>query len=299
MQHLDYPKNKFTVSVIDNGSIDKTFEIAKQFSDIKVFRKIGGLVGSVRNFGADLSSTSKYIAFLDSDCLVPRSWLMDASEILKDDTIGAVGGGYLAPENGTWVETAWVVEQHIPQIQVKALAGGCFIVRRELFEALGGFNEQLGAGEDDELTQRIIKQGLKVLCVSQLAVVHLGYPKRLRDIVKRQVWHGSSQLYSAENYFDPLLMLTHIVLLGIILSVLLVLGGNYLAALLVAASGLIVSSILAFYKKASKAGLFNIGVKKSIQMIIIYIAFFFGRSYGLLKNYMHLVTKKHSLIGRD
>ena len=299
VQHLDYPNDKFTVNVIDNGSSDKTFEIAEEFADVHVCRKIGGLVGSVRNFGAFLSSPSKYIAFLDSDCLAPRSWLIVAAAFLEDDTVGAVGGVYLAPENGTWVETAWVVEQYAPTIESRALPGGCFIVRRELFEALGGFNEQIGAGEDDELTQRIIAQGLKVLCASQLAVVHLGYPKRLRDIIKRQVWHGSSQLYSVENYFDPLLLLTHLVLLGAILSVLVALRGAFFMAFLIAVSSLIFPSIIASSKKAAKFGLVKFGLKKFIQMIFIYVAFFLGRSYGLLRNYIHLVTGKNSIISRS
>jgi len=299
VQSLDYPKNKFSVNIIDNGSTDMTAAIAANFSDFYVYKKIGGLVGSVRNFGASFSSTSKYIAFLDSDCVVPRSWLIDASTILKDESVGAVGGGYLAPKDGTWVETSWAIEQYIPAIESKALPGGCFIVRRSLFEDLGGFNEQMGAGEDDELTRRIITQGHKVLCLRNLAVIHLGYPKQLRDIIKRQIWHGSSQLYSAEHYLDPLLLLTHVVLFSAILSVILALLGAFLSAVLIAVSGLMVPSLIAFYKKASRVGLIRLGIKKSIQMIILYIAFFLGRSYGLLRNYIHFFTKNNRIIGRD
>jgi len=290
---IDYPKDKFSVYVIDNGSSDNTFEIAKQFTDVEVRKKLGGHVGSVRNYGASLSS-ARYLAFLDSDCIVPESWLIDAADVLQNNAVGAVGGGYLAQEDGGWVETAWVVEQHIPQLEVKSLAGGCFIVRRELFDAIEGFNEQLGAGEDDELTQRIIKQGFKVLSLRRLAVVHLGYPKSLRDIIKRQIWHGSSQLYSAENLYDPMLLLTHLVLLGLIASVFMALNGAFFSAFATAVISLVLPSILAFYKKSAKRGLSKIGLNKSIQMIFIYTAFFTGRSYGLLKNYIYLVTKRIS-----
>jgi len=297
VQSIDYPKEKFTVYVIDNGSSDNTFEIARGFPDVEVRKKPGGLVGSVRNYGASLS-TAKYVAFLDSDCVAPKSWLIDAAEVLQDDSVGAVGGGYLAQKNGSWVETAWVVEQHAPEREVSALAGGCFIVRRKLFDAIKGFNEQLGAGEDDELTKRIIKQGFKVLSVSRLAVIHLGYPKTLRDIVNRQIWHGSSQLYSAEKFYDPLLLLSHLILLGLVVSVVMLLNKDFFQALLTAISSLLLPSILAFYNKSSRTGLGKVGLKKSIQLIFIYIVFFIGRVYGLLKNYVHLITKKSSIIGR-
>ena len=67
---------KIEIVVVDNGSTDNTIDIVKAYGAI-VATKNNGTIGSLRNFGARLSS-GDFIAFLDADCIVPEDWLTRA-----------------------------------------------------------------------------------------------------------------------------------------------------------------------------------------------------------------------------
>ena len=63
--------NKVEIILIDDGSVDNTFEICKSFlsnSNIKYFKNDNHGVSFSRNFGISKSS-GKYIMFVDSDDL--------------------------------------------------------------------------------------------------------------------------------------------------------------------------------------------------------------------------------------
>ena len=72
------------------------------------------------------------------------------------------------------------------------------------------------------------------------------------------------------------------------------LNGAFYFAFATAVSSLVLPSTLASFRKSAKRGLSKFGLIQSIQLIFIYIAFFTGRSFGLLKNYIRLVTKRFS-----
>ena len=48
---IKYPKKLLEIIVVDDGSTDKTYQVASEFKGIKVFRKKNGGKGSALNFG--------------------------------------------------------------------------------------------------------------------------------------------------------------------------------------------------------------------------------------------------------
>ncbi|MFA6022853.1 MAG: glycosyltransferase [Candidatus Pacearchaeota archaeon] len=66
--NLNYPKNKLEVIVVDDGSKDKTYEIASQFvkKGIKLFTKPNGGKGTALNLGIK-NSTGEVIVTMDAD----------------------------------------------------------------------------------------------------------------------------------------------------------------------------------------------------------------------------------------
>lgn len=64
---------------------------------------------------------------------------------------------------------------HLDSREIECLSGACMMVRREAFESLGGFDEQLFMyGEDVDLCYRIRRRGGRIHYLADERVVHYG-----------------------------------------------------------------------------------------------------------------------------
>src|ERR1700674_5334609 len=69
---LKFAPELFEVIVVDNGSTDRTKEVAsafKEFLPLQVLDRPDGYIAAVRNAGA-AAARGRYLAFLDADCEV-------------------------------------------------------------------------------------------------------------------------------------------------------------------------------------------------------------------------------------
>lgn len=76
LMSLSYPKDRHEILLVDNGSTDRTLDIARGFGDVAIHVKENVKVGAVRNYGVQ-KATGTVIVFLDSDCVVNPEWLID------------------------------------------------------------------------------------------------------------------------------------------------------------------------------------------------------------------------------
>ena len=105
IKQLDYPDLKIEVIVVDNGSDDKTADIAMQFG-AKVLYKPDLNVGGLRNAGAKVSS-GDILAFTDADCVVEKDWLSQISRSLsqvhsREDIVCVLGNHWLDQSYAFW-----------------------------------------------------------------------------------------------------------------------------------------------------------------------------------------------------
>lgn len=140
--------------VVDNFSSDKTEEIAQKFG-VKVFQK-GPERSSQRNFGAQ-KAIGNIFFFIDADMEIEKEVVAQAVSLLDmDKETAAIVVPEISSGTGYWA-------------QVRALERSCYlnepgieaarIFRKEAFIKIGGFDKNLIAAEDWDLTVRIKKMG--------------------------------------------------------------------------------------------------------------------------------------------
>ena len=287
----EYPSDKVKIVVVNNGSTDDTADIARK-AGVTIINFPKGKVGAVRNFGVE-NSDSNIVAFIDADCIAGPFWLSEAVPFLKDPSIGAVGGIYLLPESPTWVEKAFVGFPEPKDMEAHSLPGGSIIMRRDTFLKIGKFDETLSAAEDDEISRRIRSYGYRILTRRTCAVIHLGYPKTLGGIFKKQLWHGTNQLETSSGMLDKLLLITHFVGLCVLTIILAMMGilinqalQPWFGIILVGCTGILTASFSAAYGKAGRT---HGGMARAVPLTLVYVAYFLGRALALIKNYKHLI----------
>jgi glycosyltransferase involved in cell wall biosynthesis len=191
---LAFARDRFEVLVVDNGSRDRTLEIAESFQDrlnVRVLQKTNVRISALRNLGAR-AAAGTILAFLDADCLAPEDWLDRIFELARADGAGVLGAHYLLPENSTWVGRTWHRYQEAPKSgEISHVPAGDLIMRREDFLRLGGFDETIQTNEDYELCERARKAGMQVRAFPRIGVVHLGTAQSLRVFFRKQAWHGT------------------------------------------------------------------------------------------------------------
>ena len=291
INRLNFPKEKIETIIVDNGSIDSTVEIAKTYG-AKILSEPLLNVGALRNAGVKAAS-GEIIAHTDSDCILPCDWLTKALKVLDKHEVGAVGGGYNVPNDASLLEKAWVSTQKREVRETNYLPGGNFILQKKTFDKIGGFDENILAGEDDELSLKIRSFGLKLISCKSCYVIHLGYPKSLIMILKRQIWHGKSAI-ELSSKTAGMLIVTLIFLSGISSILALSLTRCTNTAAWVTSLLLFVSMPVALASKKIYRQ-HKIKAINFLVLIVIYFFFLFGRVLGLfysLKKCMKSVLKK-------
>ncbi len=219
----DYPKDRFEIIVLDNGSLDKTMEIVKSYP-VRLLIKTDGNVSALRNWGAQRAQGEIY-AFIDADCMAPAGWLRQARALLEPDHVGAVGCWYALPVHTTLIERVWDIvagARRETAGPIDWVPSGDLIISKRIFEEIHGFDEYLITSEDVDICQRIIKTGRIVYSHPKVAVEHLGNPKTLKQFFLKEKWRGEGVLQNSFRRF-PRIELNNAIIFGTI-SLIFVLG---------------------------------------------------------------------------
>jgi GT2 family glycosyltransferase len=269
--------------LIDNGSTDGSYErlLSESASGATVCQMGGATIAALRNRGAELAR-GEYLSFVDSDCLIPQDYLLQAMEVFATVPTDATGCMYDLPPTPHWIEQTWRgLHGRKTDGYVDYLNAGNLIVRKGSFEKVGGFDERLTTGEDAELGQRLQRSGFRVYESSKVSAVHLGNAKTLGEFFRKQVWYalGMFGSFRSTGRVDrPLLMtFAH---LGLSLAGLAVVFlaplplGSRLALLFVLLMSVPAAAVL--YRMLTRAGFY-----RPLRSLLLYQLYFTARTIAM------------------
>jgi GT2 family glycosyltransferase len=256
---------------VDNGSSDGSVEWLRQRGH-RVFVMPGVTISALRNAGA-AAVGGAIIAFVDSDCVVAGDYLSAIAGVMNDDQVAACGARYDLPDEPTWLESTW---HHLHDArddgrQVAYLPGGNFVVRRQAFESVGGFREDLATGEDAELGLRMTRAGFRIVSTPQVSVKHLGNPKSIAAFYRKQRWHalGMFGTFRLSRVDRPvLMMLAHAALLILTVVLGLSLGAGTKLLALAILPWLVPAASVAF--RIVRGGKARGGILKALALYQVY-----------------------------
>jgi glycosyltransferase involved in cell wall biosynthesis len=201
------------VIVVDDGSSDGTIEVARRFEARHPGRVIclqqnhaGPYVA--RNLAAQ-RARGRYVAFLDSD----DAWLPDklARQIrvmeASADVVLCHTGVLVVDASGEVVDTVPIDPRYQGRcfptlLVVNRLATSSVVMRRDVFQRLGGFDEAFPARGDWELWTRAARCGL-LAAVNEPLIRYRMHPRRMSlDTDRMRSYHLAIIEKNARSYGD-------------------------------------------------------------------------------------------------
>ena len=156
---LDYPKEKYEIIVVENGSTDTTLALAKKYEsdNCLVYVSEKG-VSRARNFGVTkCSPMMEWALFLDADTFLKKNILNDLSEYLETHLHVAFGTTEVWLDDDTRTGRFWSRYLNVTDRLIKMLHR-IHIVRRDLVEKVQ-YDEELVSGEDLKYARELAKYG--------------------------------------------------------------------------------------------------------------------------------------------
>ena len=93
LDSLNYPN--YEVVVVNDGSTDKTREIAERYGRIRLINQENQGLSAARNVGLS-AATGEIIAYTDCDCMADPDWLTHLAARFLSSDFAAVGGPNLS-----------------------------------------------------------------------------------------------------------------------------------------------------------------------------------------------------------
>ena len=166
LEHLNY--GDYEVIVVNDGSTDRTLEIAQRFSFVSIISQTNLGLSAARNIGAE-AATGEIVAYTDSDCVADPDWLAYLVGAMQRLGTVACGGPNYAPPEERLVPSAVAVSPGGPthvlltDETAEHIAGCNMAFRRDILLAAGGFDPLFrAAGDDVDMCWRLMDRGYTI-----------------------------------------------------------------------------------------------------------------------------------------
>lgn len=175
----DFPKNKYEILMVDNGSTDNSVKIINKYPQIKLLKETRRGDALARNKALS-KAKGKYIAFTDADCLVTKNWLSLAQRSVTSSPCLLAMGNRQFPNTSVGL----TLLQQFENFRARTILTGHnrsyyfgytnnMIVAKDIFKKIGPFRNY--RSYDTEWVARAISKipSLKISYVSKMEIIHL------------------------------------------------------------------------------------------------------------------------------
>lgn len=199
------------IIVVDDGSTDRTIEIAKKYH-IKIIRGEHKGPGFSRNLGAK-KAQGKILVFIDADMHFDKEYIKNlVSPILKNSKIVGTTHDY---EVATNTDNIWsrlwgkvrVAKETAHQVAIFRA------IRRDAFLKMGGFDPKYGYADDQTF---YYKYGIKPTVAKNTTCYHRN-PESLKETYKQAIWIGRSWRRRFTLFKIPLLNLVSLLIAALLI----------------------------------------------------------------------------------
>lgn len=200
LTHLQYPRDRFEVLVVDDGSQSPLTGIKERFSNainIIVVSQTNSGPATARNTGAG-QANGHFLAFTDDDCRPAPSWLQNLALRFARAPDHAIGGHTINafPDNPCSTASQMLIDYLYEYYNAHAdharfLTSNNLAFPAERFREIGGFdsNFRLVAGEDRELCDRWLYFGNRMTYAPEVEVYH-AHQLKFRSFCRQHFNYG-------------------------------------------------------------------------------------------------------------
>jgi glycosyltransferase involved in cell wall biosynthesis len=152
--------NVYEIIVVDGGSEDDTINIAKKYTNNVYVIEKG--VSKGRNIGANMA-LGDVLLFLDADTVIDPNSIDIINKTYQQNNVVGLSCFLKSSKKGIINDFAyWFFNQLAKSscyLGIPLLAGIFLSCKKEVFKSIGGFDEQLNAGEDIDFSMKLRKFG--------------------------------------------------------------------------------------------------------------------------------------------
>ena len=270
----------FEIIVVDNLSSDNSRQRVFDLG-LKVHASESDSVAGVRNEGFK-NSTGEILVFLDSDIYLAEGWGKVFGNVIeglysRKDFI--TGSHCSVPEGLRQPFRAWYKGIEMDTRDTH-LGTGHMIMHKDLFVNLGMFNDNLKSGEDFDFCQRVARNGGSIVNNTDLVAYHMGYPENTLNFLKRESWHGVSDIKDWSSFLKSKVAIVSFLFLILNISFLVSLFSSFKSLAIFSSISLIILLIFVVFKKFSVAGPTDLVFKLASCYL-----YFFGRSLSIIRKF--------------
>lgn len=212
LKDMDYPKDKLTIVVVDDGSSDRTSEIAgeyaEKFSNIKLIKKENGGKASALNSALKISNSDLF-ACVDADSYVEKTALKRMVCHFQEEGVGAVISAIKVHNPKNVFEYVQRIEYIMAALSRKIRAsintlamtpGVLSVYKTAIIQKIGGFDEG-NITEDFEIALNLKKNGYNVR-IEPESFTFTKVPSRIKELFRQRVRWYRGYLFNHYKYRD-------------------------------------------------------------------------------------------------
>lgn len=222
--HLDYPRDRMEIIVIDDSSTDRTRRVIEHMMATDRRLKLVGIAPGLGGRGKSHAlnqalrhAAYDFVAVYDADnAPEPQSLRMLVAELVADTRLAAAVGKVRTMNRGTnfltrcvnieFISFQWIIQAgRWRLLRLASLPGTNYVIRRDALERAGGWDPSAIA-DDAELTVRLTQEGHHIKFVPY-AVTWEPEPQHWGVWLRQRLRWARGGTYVVRKYFQRLMRL--------------------------------------------------------------------------------------------